>query len=70
MVTGLVNFVRRQHKKEVDAYDFLSLAGGELLRIAFYDLSANKARVSVGASKDTARFAVSNGERQIAQNIK
>ncbi len=45
--------------EQVNAYDFISLSEGKATPYGVYDISNNKAWVSVGISKDTARFAVS-----------
>ena len=45
--------------KEVNVYDFPSLADGRATPYGIYDISKNLGWVNVGVSKDTAQFAVS-----------
>jgi len=63
LVGNFTNQGKEYHKKgnalEVNAYDFLSLAEGKATPYGIYDIQNNNAWVSVGISKDTARFAVS-----------
>jgi len=64
LVGNFTNVGREYHKKgepvEVNAYDFLSFADGKVTPYGVYELTTNKAWVSVGISKDTAEFAVSS----------
>ncbi len=64
LVGNFTNVGREYHKKgepvEVNAYDFLSFADGKATPYGVYELTTNKAWVSVGISKDTAEFAVSS----------
>lgn len=48
----------RQQRREVNLYDFLSLAQGKALLYGIYDIGHNQAYVLVGTSHDTAEFAV------------
>ena len=63
LVGKFSNAGKEYHKKgkpeEVNVYDFLSLADGKATPYGVYEITANKAWVSVGISKDTAQFAVS-----------
>ena len=64
LVGNFSNAGREYRKKgnpiEVNAYDFLSFADGKATPYGVYELTTNKAWVSVGISKDTAQFAVSS----------
>lgn len=64
LVGNFSNTGKEYHKKgnplEVNAYDFLSFADGKATPYGVYEISTNKAWVSVGISKDTAQFAVSS----------
>lgn len=63
LVGKFSNAGKEYHKKgepeEVNVYDFLSLADGKATPYGVYEITTNKAWVSVGISKDTAQFAVS-----------
>jgi len=63
LVGNFSNAGKEYHKKgkpeEVNVYDFLSLADGKATPYGVYEITTNKAWVSVGISKDTAQFAVS-----------
>lgn len=63
LVGKFSNVGKEYHKKrnpvEVNAYDFLSFADGKATPYGVYEITTNKAWVSVGISKDTAQFAVS-----------
>ena len=63
LVGKFSNVGKEYHKKgnpeEVNAYDFLSFAQGKATPYGVYEITTNKAWVSVGISKDTAQFAVS-----------
>jgi len=63
LVGNFANSGREYQKKrkpvEVNAYDFLSFAEGKATPYRVYEISTNKAWVSVGISKDTTQFAVS-----------
>jgi hypothetical protein len=48
----------RQQRREVNLYDFLSLAQGKALLYGIYDIAHNQGYVLVGTSHDTAEFAV------------
>lgn len=64
LVGKFSNIGKEYHKKknpvEVNAYDFLSFADGKATPYGIYEITTNKAWVSVGISKDTAQFAVSS----------
>ncbi|MBT3208695.1 MAG: ISAzo13 family transposase [Bacteroidetes bacterium] len=64
LVGNFSNVGKEYHKKgnplEVNAYDFLSFADGKATPYGVYEITTNKAWVSVGISKDTAQFAVSS----------
>jgi hypothetical protein len=49
----------RQQRREVNIYDFLSLAQGKAIPYGIYDIGHNQGYVVVGTSHDTAEFAVS-----------
>lgn len=49
---------KKGEPKEVNAYDFLSLAKGKAIPYGTYDVSLNKGFVNVGISSDTSEFAV------------
>ena len=63
LVGQFSNAGKEYHKKgkpeEVNDYDFLSLADDKATPYGVYEITTNKAWVSVGISKDTAQFAVS-----------
>lgn len=63
LVGNFSNAGREYRKKgepaEVNAYDFLSFADGKATPYGVYEISTNRAWVSVGINKDTAQFAVS-----------
>ena len=48
----------RQQRREVNIYDFLSLAQGKAIPYGIYDLGRNEGFVSVGTSHDTPAFAI------------
>jgi hypothetical protein len=48
----------RQQRREVNSYDFLSLAQGKAIPYGIYDIGHNHGYVVVGTSHDTAEFAV------------
>ena len=48
----------RQQRREVNMYDFLSLAQGKAIPYGIYDIGLNQGYVVVGTSHDTAEFAV------------
>jgi hypothetical protein len=48
----------RQQRREVNIYDFLSLAKGKAIPYGIYDIGHNQGYVLVGTSHDTAEFAV------------
>ena len=48
----------RQQRREVNIYDFLSLAQGKAIPYGIYDSGHNQGYVVVGTSHDTAEFAV------------
>lgn len=48
----------RQQRREVNIYDFLSLAEGKAIPYGIYDLNHNQGYVVVGTSHNTAEFAV------------
>lgn len=48
----------RQQRREVNIYDFLSLAQGKAIPYGIYDIAHNQGYVVVGTSHDTAEFAV------------
>lgn len=48
----------RQQRRDVNIYDFLSLAQGKAIPYGIYDIGHNQGYVLVGISHDTAEFAV------------
>ena len=48
----------RQQRREVNIYDFLSLAQGKAIPYGIYDIGHNQGYMVVGTSHDTAEFAV------------
>ncbi len=54
---------KEKSPKQVNAYDFLSFAKGKAIPYGVYDLSKNKAWVSVGINYDTAEFAAESIRR-------
>jgi DDE family transposase len=48
----------RQQRREVNLYDFLSLAQGKAIPYGIYDIGHNQGYVVVGTSHDTPEFAV------------
>jgi hypothetical protein len=50
----------RQDRREVNMYDFASLAQGKAIPYGIYDIGGNQGYVSVGTSHNTAEFAVAS----------
>ena len=57
-------------KREVNVYDFLSLADGKAIPYGVYDLVHNQGFVNVGLDHDTAEFAVESIRRWWQQSAK
>ncbi len=60
----------RGEKREVNVYDFLSLADGKAIPYGVYDLAHNHGFVNVGLDHDTAEFAVESIRRWWQQSGK